>query len=266
MNAETQHMHLMQWLNPFLFDTYHREACEQHFEGSGNWLLSDERFQRWLTPNQNFLWLHVSAGCGKTVLSSSIIKTVERSHLLLHFYMTFHQRDTLSIHTLLRTLIWQLSRKHSAVRPLLEALHSKCNGGSSDKTTRLPTTKELQMAFSKMLRLVPRVWIVIDALDELVLEGPKQDSENVINWITNLVDLETGHVHLAVTSRDEQEIRTGFETMTADNNSIAINGEGLDQDIEAYVRSKVANLKRWKNAPTIRREMQTKLFKRADGM
>ncbi|EUC44369.1 hypothetical protein COCMIDRAFT_98297, partial [Bipolaris oryzae ATCC 44560] len=108
MNTETQQSQLVQWLEPLDFSTYHRDACEQHFQNSGSWLFNHNQFKRWLGPSQNFLWIYGSPGCGKTVLSSLIIKTVEKTHLLLYFYITFHQKATLSTHTLIRTLVWQL--------------------------------------------------------------------------------------------------------------------------------------------------------------
>ncbi|KAJ6209788.1 hypothetical protein PSV09DRAFT_2258257 [Bipolaris maydis] len=266
LDSKTQQSQLVQWLNPFDFSTYHREACEQHFQNSGSWLLNDEQFQRWLGPSQNFLWLYGSPGCGKTVLSSSIIRAVGKTHLLLHFYITFHQKDTLSIHTLIRTLVWQLSQKFNATRSVLDDLYTSCKDSDPEKTPRPPTTEELQRVFLNMLRLVKEVWIVIDALDELVLEGSKKDAKNAMTWITDLVNLKNGNAHLAVTSRDEQEIRKYFQKIVARNGFIAVEGEGLDGDIAAYVKNEVAGLERWKNSPTIQMEIENKLLAKANGM
>ncbi|EUC44368.1 hypothetical protein COCMIDRAFT_98284, partial [Bipolaris oryzae ATCC 44560] len=87
-----------------------------------------------------------------------------------------------------------------------------------------------------------------------------------MTWITDLVNLETGNAHLAVTSRDEQEIRTSFRHMVARNGSIAVEGEGLDGDIAAFVKDEVARLERWKNLPTIQMEIENKLVAKANGM
>lgn len=46
----------------------HDEARRKKVDKTGAWFLETEDFQSWLLLPNTFMWLHGTAGCGKTVL------------------------------------------------------------------------------------------------------------------------------------------------------------------------------------------------------
>jgi SpoVK/Ycf46/Vps4 family AAA+-type ATPase len=71
-----EHDRIIQWLQ--YTDPYinHNAACEKREPLTGNWLLQSEDFARWKREPKQFLWLHGIPGCGKTVLTSTIVKHI----------------------------------------------------------------------------------------------------------------------------------------------------------------------------------------------
>ncbi|KAL2010787.1 hypothetical protein VTN00DRAFT_3505 [Thermoascus crustaceus] len=70
----------------------------QH-KGSGLWFLQSEVFANWKMRSNSFLWLHGKPGCGKTILSCTIVEDLMRtsssSQALLYFYFDFN--DTMVV-------------------------------------------------------------------------------------------------------------------------------------------------------------------------
>jgi len=53
---------LKKWLNmpdgPDLASVSHNNAREKHLEGSGQWLLEDEKYIKWKGQSNSFMWLN----------------------------------------------------------------------------------------------------------------------------------------------------------------------------------------------------------------
>ncbi|KAF1365439.1 hypothetical protein EJ07DRAFT_89865, partial [Lizonia empirigonia] len=274
VETNRKHSKLKKWLCPFDASMYHCEAQKQHFPSSGEWLMADPRFKRWLRQPHTFLWLFGLPGCGKTVLSSMIIDHLGKTGICLGFYITFLEKETLSLDSLLRSLIWQLCCKHKASTLILQDLRTLCLEKKSDYPEyRQPRTQELIMAFTDMLRLDQEIWIVIDALDECLTEGTRDNAKSLMSWIKKIAISNHNNLHLLVTSRKEDEIQVDFETIASPDSFVDIAGKGLKNDIKRYVQARISQsdeLQRWKNEPDIEKEIreriQAQLIDRADGM
>jgi DNA replication protein DnaC len=53
-----------------------QKAVNQQQAGTGRWFLESEQFSTWKTDAASFLWLYGIPGCGKTILSSTILQTI----------------------------------------------------------------------------------------------------------------------------------------------------------------------------------------------
>lgn len=119
-----------------------------------------------------------------------------------------------------------------------------------------------------MLKLGQEVWVVIDALDEC---STRKDSntQGLIAWIKTMVSSNLDNLHLLVTSREEDDIRSGLKDLSGEGEFIPIEGKGLEMDIKAYVEAKVTHsdeLKRWRKMPEVQQNIKTKVLKKASGM
>ena len=128
-----QRARVAQWLassDPF---TNHHKALQQRHRGTGRWFLESSDFKQWKANPKSFLWLHGIPGCGKTVLSSTIIEHLEQDmtcQLLTYFYFDFNDKDKQSLDSLLRSLIVQVYQSQPDSRQPLEQLWASHGEGS----------------------------------------------------------------------------------------------------------------------------------------
>ncbi|KGQ10507.1 Protein fem-1 B [Beauveria bassiana D1-5] len=137
-------------------------------EGTGTWLLGHETFQSWLSGLCRHLWLHGLAGCGKTVLSATVLDHLGKgsSRLVLSFFFDFSDRTKQTMDGMLRSLAFQLYQSEPGSAGLLDASFQAHRGGRDQ-----PTTKTLEDVVVKMLAIQKKGYIVLDALDESTTRG-----------------------------------------------------------------------------------------------
>ena len=258
------------WLLPPDPSKNYNKALEQRHKGSGHWFLESSAFTEWKTRRNSFLWLHGIPGCGKTILSSAIIKdlnSILSSQPLLYFYFDFNDTGKQTLESMIRALISQLYYKHiktsQQTSQRLDTLFSSCEDGRQQPTCRL-----LCEVFLHMIEQVKEVWLVLDALDECrTRKGPS--TEGLLSWIREVLNSEQRNVHLLVTSRPEQDIKSEIMRFAHIDDVIPIQSSLITNDIRAYVRARVREdngLKRWRSQPEVQNKIETKLMEKADGM
>jgi hypothetical protein len=83
-------------LTPGSFDD-RNAAKEKRQEGTGNWFITSTAFLEWKLGLRRHLWLHGLAGCGKTVLTSTILDHLHDARpgscVCLDFLFDFRDQD-----------------------------------------------------------------------------------------------------------------------------------------------------------------------------
>lgn len=256
-----QYNEIKLWLNPTDPSTNFNEAKKLRHQGSGAWILENPVFSRWKSQPGSFLWLHGMSGCGKTVLSSTIIQhleeTTEQDAPILYYYFSFSDANKQSLDDMLRSLISQLYVKRKAIRRHLDTLYSSCNDGSKQ-----PARDALCETFYTTLKYVGRIWIVLDALDE------SSTRSELLSWIkTTSADL--ANLHLLVTSRPEHEIEAALKSLRGKESTIPLDGTGVANDIRSYVHVRILHdegLKRWRSREDVQEQIANDLVGKAGGM
>lgn len=250
------------WLSPSDPSTNLYKARVQHYQGTGQWFLESHEFSKWKKERSSFLWLNGIPGCGKTVLSSSVIgnleETVGSSNLLYFFFFNFNDVKKQSTADALRSLLAQL-HNHQKEPPELDALFSSCQNG-----LRQPESASLLKSLQASPQQVGEVWIVIDALDECH-ERNDGLTGDLLSWIQGLRDVSL-NVHLLVTSRPEQDIRVSIESWSQAGEIIPLQSDRIAQDINAYIKARTAEMSRWKSRPDIQETIESHLSRKANGM
>ena len=266
LGFEERQEKIERWLSPPDPSTNHNKALQQRHEGSGLWFLQSDAFAKWRTRRNSFLWLNGIPGCGKTILSSAIIKELNNtlpSEPLLYFYFTFNDTGKQTLESMVRSLICQLYYKRRDTWSELDSLFSSCQDGH-----RQATCESLHKALLHMIEQVKEVWLVLDALDECsTRRGPS--AEGLLSWIREVLNSEQRNVHLLVTSRPEQDIEVGIMEFAHNDDIVPIQSSLITDDISAYVRTRVRDdngLKRWRSQPEVQNEIETRLMEKADGM
>ena len=199
-------------------------------------------------------------GCGKTVLSSTIIHDLSKlepggsRNLCLYFYFDFQVGEKQTFENCLRSLLVQLiSRVPKALVSLRQLFAAHDNGRST------PNRDSLLEAFRQAVVDVGVVYLVLDALDECsnrftLLRG----LEECRRW-----DLPS--LHILTTSRKEPDIEDNMINLAACQ--VCLEESVVDSDIRSFVHEQIlkdSKLSIWPSE--IRGEIQKALLEGANGM
>jgi len=265
LGLEQRRAELHRWLSPPDPSTNYNKALQQRQEGTGLWFLRSDTFATWKSQQNSFLWLYGIPGCGKTILSSSVIKHIKDlpNQHLLYFYFDFSDHKKQTLEHVVCSLISQLYHTRKETQKPLDALFLSCDVGKSQ-----PSCESLCKVLMQMIEQIKEVWIVLDALDECSTRKGRS-TDGLLSWIRNLVKLEQRNIHLLVTSRPEQDIRSGLGDLVHKENTISIQSDLISGDIHAYVHTRIREgegLRRWREQPEIQDEIKSALTQKANGM
>ncbi|KAJ5504613.1 NACHT nucleoside triphosphatase [Penicillium fimorum] len=169
---------IKRWLCPPDPSSNASHARTLRHKGTGSWLLESPVFQAWHSGSRRQLWLHGLAGCGKSVLSTTVLDHLANGNdgLILSFFFDFNDVAKQTLEGMLRSLAFQLFRGGVDSANHLDALFQAHRSGSDQ-----PRTKELWSIVFKMLEAHKKVYVVLDALDE------SKTRDAVLEWIRDMV-------------------------------------------------------------------------------
>ena len=252
-----------QWLSAPDPSTNLNRARRSRQGTTGSWFLAGEIYVRWRVRN-SLLWLHGKTGCGKTVLSSTIITDISQSchfksgSAVAYFYFDFNDLEKQKSEKMIRSLIVQFSGQSLKNVIELEPLFSSCNNGG-----RQPEVEGLMKTLNGVLKYFDDAYIVLDALNEC------SDRYDLLNSIEEIQGWGLSQLHMLLTSRSLSEIEERLEPLTNSYDRICIQSASVDADIASYVHHRLQNdrqLKRWRGKPHVQEEISTTLMEKADGM
>lgn len=264
LNQDSSSNKINKWLSSPDPSINLNEAKKKRYKGTGCWFLdSNKPFKEWKSGLRQCLWLHGIPGCGKTVLSSTIVEHLqlhqdESSSTVLHFFFDFNDAKKQSVDGFTRSLVGQLYLRCQASRKELDVLFSSCSDGCHQ-----PTTESLFETFLRMLQYINCVQIVIDALDEC------KARKELISWMERICAIKQADVRLLATSRREEELESGIGRWLNEENFISIQRELVDSDIRVYIRGTLHgdnDFLRWESKPDVLEEIEIKLVEKANGM
>jgi hypothetical protein len=176
-----------------------------------------------------------------TSVSSTIIQDIEAMQeagqaSMAYFYFDFRDASKQYRHDLLTSLLFQLSARSVPRCGILSRLLAAHDGGA-----RQPTDQELTKYLKKMLTLPDQrpIYLIIDALDESPdTSGIPSPREQVLQLITELVELRLPDLHICVTSRPQDDIRIFLGRLTSLH--VCLHDQsGQRNDIVDYITSVV---------------------------
>lgn len=108
-----------------------------------------------------------------------------------------------------------------------------------------------------------KTFIVLDALDEC------EDRQELLNFIENAIGWKSQKLNVIMTSRKLKDFEDFFDAEVEEQGRLSIQNEKVDEDIRSYVHGKLQNdrrFKRWRGQPKVRKEIETRLMEKSDGM
>jgi hypothetical protein len=252
------------WLSTPDPSTNYHKAHKQRQAETGLWLLESAKFAEWKESAASRLWLYGIPGCGKTILSSTVIE-----HLLRHcyddtrmvtayFYFDFNDTQKQNAELMLCSLLCQLLQRSVMIPKGVDALFSSCENGK-----RRPSLHALLEVTRQATQEFTQVYIVLDALDECARRSELMDMlETVAGWRLD-------NLHLLMTSRKERDIETSLESYVGEENAVCLQKDVVDQDIQRYVQQRLRDdksLTKWNTNAVISQEIEAALMRGVRGM
>ncbi|KAL9134056.1 MAG: hypothetical protein Q9175_004768 [Cornicularia normoerica] len=253
---------IIEWLAAPDPSTNYNRALKDRNPKTGSWFIESSAYADWKVTPRSFLWLYGIPGCGKTILSSTILQNVlEQYHAkptsaVLYFYFDFNDAEKQRHEKMIRSLICQLSM-YCAVS-VLQNLHSSCLSGR-----RQPTWEVLLNTLRQMTASLEDIYIILDALDECAERDELlTDLEEIVSW-------EDANLHVLTTSRRKKDIEEALTLLSDERNRIGIQSALVNADIRTYTHDRLQidrKLRRWLKRPEVQLEIEDTLMKKADGM
>ena len=251
------------WLKAPDPSTNYNSARKSRQPHTGLWFVEGRIFARWKRETP-LLWLYGKPGCGKSVLSSTIIENITTkeqsgpSTVTAYFFFTFNDIEKQHPEKMIRSLITQLFTQRIDTCQALCDLYSDCNKGKSK-----PDISGLMKALKSLIEDADVVYIVLDALDEC------SETSELLETVREIREWNIPQLHMLLTSRNYNTIEEEIEKHTSVEDRISLQSVLVDVDIAKYVNERLQNdraFRGWRNRPDLREEIQRTLIQKVDGM
>ncbi|RMX78834.1 hypothetical protein D0869_08764 [Hortaea werneckii] len=224
---------------------------------TGEWYLQGAQFQAYKTQSSYFGWLHGSAGSGKTILSASIIDSLQQfcskdpARSLAFCFFDFNDAAKQDANSMVKSLLSQFLEKCTRIPSTAQCLST--------------TTSEKQLldALKATIEALPVLFVVLDALDEC------NNRERLFEILKQIQSWGNKSLHMLVTSRKEVEIEDALEDLVLSENMTCLESHLVDRDVRIYVHERLTedkSFRRWQGDPEIQEEIEQTLGKQACGM
>ncbi|KAK4553330.1 hypothetical protein LTR86_009630 [Recurvomyces mirabilis] len=251
---------LVNWLSPPDPSLNHNAARNKHEQDTGRWLLECSEYKQWKTSQAKLLWLYGKAGCGKTVLCSTVIEDLRAyrgqtpSIAIASFYFSFADKQKQSYTALLSSLIIQLCQSQIP----FERLQQVYDGIYPEK----PSQTLLYELLVLCLRQYDNTYLVLDALDELPEDDDNRNA--VLEWLERMVQA-VPTLKIFMTSRQVHDIEVTAGALDAI--SLSITAALANADIKAYVQAELSRHPRLRQMDDRLKAKVLETFEqKADGM
>ena len=260
LHHRDQFKRIIDWLSPPDPWINHRSARQHHEPHTGLWFLESDLYERWRGGQTRHLWLFGKAGCGKTVLSSTVIEDLRlhcenaTSAALAIFYFSFSDSRKQSFESLLLSLIAQLGRSGPGLS-MLQREYEKPNRS-------LPGVEALQVILLSFVSQYDEVFLALDALDEC----PERDEarRGMLHGLERLA-AKASNLKILATSRELRDIHDRVDLLEAD--VVPISTRRVDADIGRYVGGELLRDRKLSRLDADLRALIMKTFaEKADGM
>ncbi|KAJ7444186.1 ankyrin repeat domain-containing protein [Mycena latifolia] len=241
---------ILDWMSPLNFLQRQADVFGTLQTGTGEWLLSEAGFQDWEAGSGKVLLCQGIPGAGKTVLSSLVVHHLEtRARTtdigLACIYLNHKETETQTISNLLGALATQLLLG----KDIPPAVHSLYEQHLARRTK--PNVDEFHKSLALAVALYPKVYFVIDALDEY----PENYRHLFLNYLVALIP----PVNVMMTSRPHINLDSQFSTLKTIE--VYATGDDIYRYLDTQIQNSVRLSKHVRTRPELKDEIQFLLAK-----
>lgn len=231
------------------------------------WVLNHPQYRQWQSNSHNdLLWISADPGCGKSVLSKSLIDNELRStstHTVCYFFFKDNEEQD-NLATALCAVLHQLfgSQPH-LIRHAMTAWEEDGN----KLTQEVDELWRIYLAATTDIE-AHNVSCVLDALDECREDDRRRLISKLANFYVNSSSSRPGRgwLKILVTSRPYDDIQSAFQEIPSSLPMIRLRGEEendqIRQEIDVVIGVRVAKLAQdLKLKETTRNQLEQKLLR-----
>ncbi|KPM37848.1 hypothetical protein AK830_g8693 [Neonectria ditissima] len=251
-------MAIIDWLTPIDYASEQSDFISRRESGTGQWFLDSPEFKTWIETKNQTLFCPGIPGTGKTILTSVVVEELmhrvenDRSIGIAYLYCNFRRQHEQKSEDILASLLKQLSQSQLSLPNSVISLYDR------HLTDRLrPTYNEIITTLQSVATLYPRLFIVIDALDEYQVAAPTQKT-----FLPEIFDLQAKcGLNLYATSRFIPKITESFDK------SIVLEIKASEHDVGKYVDNHLSCLPSFvRRNEALQQEVRAKIINAVDGM
>lgn len=229
-HQDDQHFKVVtDWLSAIDYYDQQADFSSKRQEGTGTWFLESPVFNDWIDGPNTTLFCPGPPGGGKTMLSSRVIDHFRerKSHDgfgVGFLYCNYKSGKERKVIDLLSAVLKQLVQGLLYIPDSIQALYKK----HRTNHTR-PSTGDMSGAIRNVCSCYPKVFIVVDALDEY----PDIHRHDLL---ARLIELTECNVKLMITSRPVGTISGDFA------NAVELPIQAHGEDVKTFVEGQLPRL------------------------
>lgn len=254
---DQQFLAILDWLSDTNFPAQQNDTFSRCQEGTGRWLLESNEYNTWIDGLEPLLFCPGIPGAGKTCITSIVINDLHERFGpdpdigVAYLFLNYKRQAEQTMDKLTTSLLKQILQQRPSSVTEIESLYKK----HAQKKTR-PTLSELQDALVTLSNQIPRVFILIDAVDECTMPGVSSA------FLREAIALQSQRkISVFVTSRFLPEVTSLFQGRP----SIEI--RATEGDVKRYLENHMAELPKCiQRNDELQRTVVSEITKAVDGM
>jgi len=243
---------ILDWLTPTDYGTQQSDFISRRQQGTGQWLLDSDEFQKWSNESKQTLFCPGIPGAGKTMITSIVVEHLQAKFRndpsigIAYIYCNFRRQQEQNAADLLASLLKQLIQR----QPLPENVTSLYRRHNDERTR--PSFDEISKVLHSVVADYSKTFIIIDALDEC----------QVSRLLSEVFNLQAKtNASLFATSRFIPEIMKKFD------GSISLEIRASDEDVQRYLDGHMSQLPSCvQRSHDLQEEIKTEIINTIDGM
>ena len=247
---------ILRWISNQPYERHHYSAKKGRTKGTGKWLLQHEKYQFWRdSAASGMLWLHGScwslrslpaiylltltaAGVGKTKLATRVIDDLSEKDGsedigLIYFYCDRNQSDRGDVAAIFANFVRQLTSNANSLSTasfIVDLYDQKQKDGFPSGSLSIEESTKL---FSQLAIVLPKLYVVVDALDECSRDSRLQ----LVNLLSAEISRSSNIIKVFLTSRPDKDIKDRLRL--GPNHEISSSDN--QEDITAYIQDQIYN-------------------------
>jgi hypothetical protein len=243
-----------------------KENKDKLLHKSIDWILQDPQYISWKDGDDVcLLWIKGGAGKGKTMISIGLIERLlfprDESTVVTYFFCQNADYELNTLEAIIKGLILQLVNQQ---KELNESLRRRWDTTNERFDEDITSWRTLWNIFLEMLHRCkcPRVYVIVDALDECQDDGMADllkliirtglDHPSKIKWLLTSRPLDSA----------ERELLAGSDQVLV---SLELNSKHISEAVKTYIAFKMDELdRRCSYGETLRRKIEAELTQKAE--